>query len=386
MAGSGWDRAETMAAPLAGIRIIEMAGIGPGPFAGMMLADHGCDVVRVERIGSPHDLSKDPLSRSRRAIAVDLKNPDGLTVVRDLARAADGLIDVYRPGVLERLGLGPAVLLNANPALVYGRMTGWGQHGPLAQSAGHDINYAALSGTLHACGREGEKPTPPVNLLADFGGGGMMLAFGMVSAILHARATGEGQVVDCAMVDGAALLMSMFWGWSAQGMWRDERGVNMLDTGAHFYDTYVCADGKFVAVGAVEPQFYTELLARAGLSDEPAFDAQMDRRAWKPLKARLASIFRTKSRDDWCELMTGDACVTPVLSMQEAPRHAHNVARGTFVEAGGVIQPAPAPRYSRSTCMLPAMSLGETDTDALLASLSYSDERITALRASGAVA
>ena len=373
-----------MNGPLSGIRIIELAGLGPAPFAGMMLADHGAEVIRVERPGarpSRHDI----LARNRRVIGVDLKRPEGIALVRDLARGADGLIEGFRPGVMERLGLGPYVLLADNPKLVFGRMTGWGQTGPLARTAGHDIDYIAIAGALHAYGRAGEKPTPPINMVGDFGGGGMFLAFGMVSALLHAARTGAGQVIDCAMVDGAAVLMSMIWGFRAAGVWRDERGVNMLDTGAHFYDTYETADGKYMAVGAIEPQFYAELRRLAGLADDAALDAQMDPGEWPGLKARVAAAFRTRTRDEWCALFDGsDACVSPVLSMAEAPGHAHNAARGTFIEAGGFVQPAPAPRYSATPARAPAMA-GADDTDAVLAGLGYDADHICALRAAGTI-
>ena len=347
-----------MTGPLAGLRIIELAGIGPGPFAAMMLADHGAEVIRVDRPGARID-GKDPLLRSRRLIGVDLKSPEGKAKVRDLVRGADGLIEGFRPGVTERLGLGPNVLLADNPRLVYGRMTGWGQFGPYAQAAGHDINYIALAGALHAYGRAGEKPTPPINMVGDFGGGGMMLAFGMVSALLHAQRTGQGQVIDAAMTDGAATLMSMIWGFRANGMWSDDRGTNLLDTGAHMYDTYATSDGKWISIGSLEPQFYAELRRLAGLADDPDFDAQMDRTQWGPLKAKLTALFATKTRDEWCALMEmTDVCFAPVLSMAEAPAHPHNAARGTFIEVGGVVQPAPAPRYSVTVTDPPVMTTG----------------------------
>ena len=334
-----------MPGPLHGVRIIELAGIGPGPFAGMMLADHGAEVIRVDR---PSGGVPDPvLGRSRRSIVADLKTPDGIATVRALAQTADGLIEGLRPGVMERLGVGPEVLLGDNPRLVYGGMTGWGQTGPYAQAAGHDINYIALAGALHAFGRAGEPPTPPINMVGDFGGGGMMLAFGMVSAILHARATGEGQVIDCAMTEGSAVLMGMIWGLRGMGVWLDERGVNLLDTGAHFYDTYQCADGEWISIGSIEPQFYAELRRLAGLADDPAFDPQMDPAAWGPLKARLRAVFAQKTRAEWCGLMEHtDVCFAPVLSMADASAHPHNVARQAFVTVGGMTQPAPAPRYS----------------------------------------
>ena len=381
-----------MSGPLEGVRIIELAGIGPGPFCGMMLADHGAEVIRINRPGGvqggiPGNAAKDPLQRSRKSIAVDLKNPEGIAVVRDLCRTADGVIEGFRPGVMERLGLGPDVLIGDNARIVYGRMTGWGQTGPYAKVAGHDINYIALAGALHSFGRAGEKPTPPINMIGDFGGGGMLLAFGMVSAILSAQKTGHGQVVDCAMVDGSALLMSMIWGLRAQGMWRDERGVNMLDTGAHFYDTYECADGGFVSIGAIEPQFYAELRRLAGLEEDIAFDSQLDPSAWGLLSEKLAAVFKTKTRDEWCAVMEmTDVCFAPVLSMAEAPAHPHNAARRTFGTVGTTVQPMPAPRYSSTPTAepLPAGMAG-ADSNMLLAMLGYDSERIHALRQTGAV-
>ena len=373
-----------MNGPLSGVRIIELAGIGPGPFAGMMLTDHGAEVIRIERPGARPQAS-DILARSRRVVGADLKKPEGVALVRDLARGADGLIEGFRPGVMERLGLGPDVLLADNPKLVFGRMTGWGQTGPLARTAGHDIDYIAIAGALHTYGRAGEKPTPPINMVGDFGGGGMFLAFGMVSALLHAARTGQGQVVDCAMVDGAAVLMSMIWGVRAAGVWQDKRGVNMLDTGAHFYDTYETADGKYMAVGAIEPQFYAEMRRLAGLENDAALDAQMDPGEWPSLKAHVDAAFRARTRDEWCRIFDGtDACVSPVLSMAEAPGHAHNAARGVFVEAGGVVQPAPAPRYSATPARAP-VAAGSDDTDAVLAELGYDPKHIAALRTARAI-
>jgi len=337
-----------MPGPLEGVRIIELMGIGPAPFCGMMLADHGAEVICVHRPGGAPD-PRDPLMRSRRLVEANLKSPEGVAQVLNLARSADGLIEGFRPGVLERLGLGPDILHGANGRLVMGRMTGWGQTGPLAPAAGHDINYIALSGALHAFGRAGDKPTPPINMIGDFGGGGMLLAFSMAAALLRARETGEGQVIDCAMTEGASLLMTMIWGFKANAGWRDERGVNTLDTGAHFYDTYETSDGKYVAIGSIEPQFYAELRRLAGLTDEPAFDDQHAREGWPALKKRLAEVFRTKTRRDWCALMEGtDVCFAPVLSLAEAPEHPHNKERGAFVDLAGVTQPAPAPHYSRT--------------------------------------
>ena len=381
-----------MSGPLAGIRIVELAGIGPAPFACMMLADHGAEVIRIERPGAKKggpggDPAKDILLRSRKTIAVDLKSAEGIGVVRDLVASADGFVEGFRPGVTERLGLGPDVLLGATPRLVYGRMTGWGQDGPYAQAAGHDINYIALAGALHTFGRAGEKPTPPINMVGDFGGGAMMLAFGMVSALLHARTTGRGQVIDCAMTDGAALLMSMIWSFYGQGLWRDERGVNLLDSGAHFYDTYACADGAYVAIGAIEPQFYAVLREMAGLTVDPAFDRQMDPRGWPALKEKLAAVFASRTRDEWCAILEHtDACFAPVLSMAEAPKHPHNVARGTFAEAGGVVQPMPAPRYSATPTVAPRMADGQSDTASLLDGLGYAPDQVEALKAAGIVA
>ncbi len=374
------DPTKDGAGPLAGLRIIELAGIGPGPFAAMMLADHGAEVIRIDRRGTTR-APKDILLRSRKSVIADLKTDAGRTLVRDLAATADGLIEGFRPGVMERLGLGPDVLLTDNPRLAYGRMTGWGQTGPYAQSAGHDINYIALAGALHAFGRAGERPVPPVNMVGDFGGGAMMLAFGMLAAIHHARATGQGQVVDCAMTDGAALLMSMIHGFRAQGLWHDERGVNFLDSGAHFYDVYETSDGKSISIGAIEPQFYAEFLQRVGLADDEAFARQMDARQWPSLKCRLEALFRTRTRDEWCALLEGsDACFAPVLSLVEAPLHPHNVARATFVEAGGVVQPAPAPRYSQSSLVPPRMA-GQPGADMVevLRGLGYDDARIASL-------
>jgi alpha-methylacyl-CoA racemase len=374
-----------MAGPLQGLRIVEIAGIGPGPFAGMMLADHGAEVIRVERPNTPPGVGtahSDILARNRRTIAIDLKHPDGVAVLRDLVRTADGLIEGFRPGVMERLGLGPDALLADNPRLVFGRMTGWGQTGPLAQTAGHDIDYIAVAGALHAFGRVGEQPTPPINMVGDFGGGGMFLAFGMVSAMLHAQRTGVGQVIDCAMVDGAAVLMSMIWSFRAGGIWRDERGVNMLDTGAHFYDTYETSDGKYLAVGAIEPQFYAELRRLAGLADDPDLDGQMAFYAWPDMKKKLAAVFRHRTRAAWMEVFEGsDACVAPVLSMAEAPAHPHNRARGTFIEVDGVTQPAPAPRFSATATEMPRA--GRDDTDAILSGLGYEAGRGGELRRVG---
>lgn len=375
-----------MAGPLQGIRIIELAGIGPGPFCGMMLADHGAEVIRIDRVGGMI-LPFDPLTRSRRSIAVDMKSAEGVEIVRKLAKDADGLVEGFRPGVTERLGLGPDVLLKDNPKLVYGRMTGWGQTGPYADYAGHDINYIALSGSLHTIGRKGEKPVPPVNYLGDFGGGGMMLAFGMVSALLAVKNGADGQVIDCAMTDGSAVVSAMTWGFFGGGLLQDERGVNRLDTGAHYYDAYETSDGKYVAIGSIEPQFYALLMEKLGLADDVEFQAQNDQSKWPELKERLTAIFKTKTRDEWCAIMEHtDICFAPVLSLAEAPDHPHNKARETFIDVGDVTHPAPAPRYSSTTADAPrpAPKLG-ADTDAILGELGYEAQKIAELREGGTV-
>ena len=378
--------------PLAGVRILEIAGIGPGPFAAMMLADMGADLLRVDRAErvNPNPGEEPPadlLNRGRRSVGLDLKNPDGVAALLKLVEGADALLEGFRPGVMERLGLGPDTCLEHNPRLVYGRMTGWGQTGPLAHAAGHDINYIALAGTLHGIGRAGEKPLPPLNLVGDFGGGGMLLAFGIVSALFERSRSGKGQVVDAAMVDGAAVLMTMMHGFRQIGMWKDERGTNLLDTGSHFYDTYETADGKYVSIGSIEPQFYQELLRLTGLEGEE-LPRQMERTAWGPLAERLTEIFKSKTRDEWCEIMEGtDVCFAPVLSMGEAYEHPHNVARGTFVEVAGKLQPGPAPRFSRTPAEIsrPPSHAGQ-HTDQALAEWGFSAEEIARLREKTAVA
>lgn len=343
-----------MSGPLDGYRVVEIVGIGPGPFAAMMLADMGAEVLRVDRAksaaaGDPGKPSYDLLARGRRSVGVDLKRPEGVEVVLRLVERADALIEGFRPEVAERLGIGPRQCHDRNRRLVYGRMTGWGQDGPYAKAAGHDINYIALAGALGAIGRAGEAPVPPLNLVGDFGGGGMLLAYGVVCGLLEAARSGEGQVVDAAMVDGSALLMTMFHGMAAGGAWSPERGTNLLDTGAPFYDVYETADGRYVSVGSLEPQFYAELLRLSGLDAEQDLPSQHDRSQWPAMKQRLAEVFRTRTRDEWCALMEGtDVCFAPVLSMDEASHHPHNVSRDTFVEVDGVVQPAPAPRFSRT--------------------------------------
>jgi alpha-methylacyl-CoA racemase len=383
-----------MAGPLAGVRVIEMVGLGPCPFAAMMLADMGAEVIRIDRKsvpGAPNPFPMlgtkyDVMARGRRSLALDLKQPAAREVLLKMIENADILIEGFRPGVMERLGLGPQECQARNPALVYGRITGWGQHGPLAQAAGHDINYIALTGMLHAMGRANDAPAPPLNLVGDFGGGAMMLAFGVVCAALEAKTSGRGQVVDAAMTDGAALLGAMMYGFRAYGAWSDTREANLLDGGAHFYDTYACADGKFISIGAIEPQFYALLLKLANI-DDPAFHAQMDTQQWPELSEKLGAVFLARSRDEWCAVLEGtDVCFAPVLDMAEAPRHPHNAARGTFVDIGGVTQPAPAPRFSRTAPevgITPALP-GQHST-AVLADWGWAPQDIAALAQQGVI-
>ena len=362
-----------MPGALAEVTIIELAGLGPGPFAGMMLADHGARVIRVERPGNL-SIPNDPLTRNRESIALDLKQEAGRAIVRRLAADADGLIEGYRPGVMERLGLGPEALLKANPRLVYGRVTGWGQEGPLAQEVGHDINYLALTGLLSCIGEADRPPVPPLNLVADYAGGGLMLAFGMVAALLHAARSGEGQVIDAAMTDGAALTGAIVFGLRAAGLWQGGRGANLLDGGDPIYGCYECADGRYVAVGAIEPQFRAAL--SEGLGVPPG--AQRD---------VMAAAFLRRTRDEWVAAFArGDACVAPVLDLGEAPVHPHNQARGSFIELGGVVQPGPAPRLSATPAGLPsAPRQGGEDGTTILAGLGMSEAEIADLRAAGAV-
>ncbi len=365
-----------MAGPLTGLKIVEMVGLGPAPFCAMMLADMGAEVIRIAqkpRPGADNNIPMlntrfDVLARGRRSLALDLKQARGVAAALHLIGSADAVIEGYRPGVMERLGLGPEPCLQRNPKLIYGRMTGWGQSGPLAKAAGHDINYIALSGALHAIGRPGEPPPPPLNLVGDFGGGAMMMAFGIVCALLEARSSGKGQVIDAAMTDGAALLTAMVYGLKAHGNWIDKRGTNLLDGGAHFYDSYACADGKFIAIGAIEPQFYALLLKLCAI-DDPDFHPQMDRSRWPALKQKLATLFKTKTRNQWCDLLEGsDACFAPVLDLEEAPQHPHNRARQAFIELDGVTQPAPAPRFSRTPAELsrPPAQAGEHSAEVLV--------------------
>jgi alpha-methylacyl-CoA racemase len=377
--------------PLDGVRIIELAGLGPAPFAGMMLADAGADIIRIDRSEratyppntEPH---VDLMNRGRRSVAVDLKHPDGVGLVLRLVEQADGLMEGFRPGVAERLGMGPDVCLGRNPKLVYGRMTGWGQVGPMASAAGHDIDYIALAGALEPMGRVGERPFPPLNLVGDFGGGGMLLAFGMCAAIISARRTGVGQVVDAAMVDGAAALMTMTYTLMSAGIWKDRRGTNLLDTGAHFYEVYETSDGGYMALGAIEPQFYAELIRRLDLEGEDLPD-QMDRDAWPQMKERFAALFATRTRAEWESVFEGsDACVAPVLSPSEAPNHPHMRARGTFTEVAGVVQPAPAPRFgvTPGSIRRPPPNPGQ-DGDEALVDWGLRQAEVAELRSSGAI-
>jgi alpha-methylacyl-CoA racemase len=335
---------------LTGFRIVEFAGLGPGPFACMMLADMGAEVITLDRLEANKN-QKSAMGRGRRLVELDLKNATARAQTLDLLEHADALVEGFRPGVMERLGLGPDVVHARNPRLVYGRMTGWGQEGPLAQAAGHDINYISVTGALAAIG-PAEKPVPPLNLVGDFGGGALYLVVGVLAALLEAKKSGKGQVVDAAMCDGAASLMTMFFDFAAAGHWDGGRENNFLDGGAHFYGVYECACGHFISIGSIEPQFYALLRQHAGLSDQ-AFDAQMDRKAWPSLKQKLAETFKSRTRDDWCGIMEGtDICFAPVLSLSEAPSHPHMAARKTFVERHGAIQPAPAPRFSRTPSVI----------------------------------
>lgn len=386
-----WEqsRGGRMSGPLTGTKIIELAGIGPSPYACMLLADAGADVLRLERPGMPgppRASNWDVLTRSRRSVGIDLKHSSAVELVLDLVADADVLIEGFRPGVAERLGVGPAACHAVNPGLVYGRMTGWGQDGPLGERAGHDINYISISGALWPMGRSGDVPVPPLNLVGDFGGGGMMLAFGITAALLSARSTGVGQVVDAAMTDGSASLMSMTYSFMEAGMWVEERGSNMLDTGAHFYEVYETSDGGFMAVGAIERKFYATLIEGLGL-DLAALPDQMDRSSWPSMKERFAALFATKTRDEWTSIFEDlDACTTPVLAPSEAPAHRHNAARGTFVEIEGVLQPAPAPRFSATPSEISkAPSTPGSDTDDALNDWGIDAGRISSLRTQGAI-
>ena len=380
-----------MAGPLSGYRIVEIAGIGPGPFAAMMLADMGAEVIRVDRAQSvrgpaPEAPFFDLLQRGRKNIAIDLKNPQGVETLLQLIEKADAVIEGFRPGVMERLGIGPDVCLARNPKLVFGRMTGWGQEGMYGQAAGHDINYISLAGALAHFARPGETPLPPLNMVGDFGGGGMFLAYGVVCALLEAQKSGKGQVVDTAMVDGAAVLMTMFWAFKSIGM-HDENnpGTNLLDTGAHFYDAYRCKDDKFISIGSIEPQFYAELLRLTGLDADPEFASHMDRTKWSSLKPKVTAVYATKTQAEWCAIMEAtDVCFAPVLTMSEAAQHPHNKERNTFVESHGVMQPAPAPRFSRTKTSLdqPPAHPGQHTSEVLTA---WGIGDVESLIASGAI-
>jgi len=378
--------------PLTGYRVIEFAGIGPGPMCAMLLSDMGAEVLRIDRtsaagLGISMRTKFDLLNRGRRSVAFDLKKPEAIDAVLRLVEKADALIEGFRPGVMERLGLSPDRCMARNPRLVFGRMTGWGQEGPLAEAAGHDINYIALTGALHSIGRTGDRPLPPLNLVGDFGGGALYLALGVVAGLLEAQKSGKGQVVDAAMVDGASSLMTAIYGIKAAGMWTNNRGENLLDTGAHFYEVYETSDGKFVSVGSIEAKFYEELLELSGLKGQE-LPNQMDRSAWPELKKQLTKIFKTKTRDEWCKIMEGsDVCFAPVLSMEEAPRHPHNLHRDTFVEVEGVVQPGPAPRFSRTPGKVqrPPASPGE-HTEEALRDWGFSSVELDQLRAQGAIA
>ena len=377
--------------PLSGYRIIEIAGIGPGPFAAMMLADMGAEVIRVERAQSvkgaaPATAHWDTLLRGRKNIAIDLKNPQGVEALLQLVEKADAIIEGFRPGVMERLGIGPTECAKRNPKIVFGRMTGWGQDGPYAPLAGHDINYIALAGALAHFSRAGEAPVPPLNMVGDFGGGGMFLAFGVVCALLETQKSGKGQVIDAAMIDGSATLMSMFWAMKSIGMFNENApGTNLLDTGAHFYDVFQCQDDKYISIGSIEPQFYALLLEKTGLTNDPAFAKQMDPSQWPTLKAKLQDVIKQKTQAQWCAIMEGtDVCFAPVLTMTEATQHPHHSARNTFIDIAGVTQPAPAPRFSRTSpeTPTPPAHAGQHSTQILN---EWGISNITELLASGAV-
>ena len=373
--------------PLQGVKVIELAGIGPGPFAGMLLADMGAEVIVVDRATDSNKIRlPDCNGRGKRSIALNLKSPEGIETLLALVEQADVLFEGFRPGVAEKLGVGPEECLTRNPKLVYGRMTGWGQFGPLAKTAGHDINYISLTGALYAMGRADDKPVPPLNLVGDYGGGGMFLVMGILAALYEAQHSGKGQVVDAAMTDGSAILMAIFNSLHAMGMWSPKRGVNLLDTGAHFYETYETRDGKYISIGSIEPQFYALLMEKAQLDTE-IFGDQNNPTKWPDLKNKLTDIFKNKTRDQWCELMEGtDICFAPVLDFLEAQKHPHNMARETYIDVDGMMQPAPAPRFSRTESQVTngARAAGE-DTDEVLGAWGFSEDRIKQLRASGAL-
>jgi alpha-methylacyl-CoA racemase len=375
--------------PLNGYTVLELAGIGPAPMGGMVLADMGAEVIRIDRSAGANALvMKDVSTRGKKSVCVNLKDPEGLETLLRMVENADVLIDPYRPGVCEKLGIGPEVCLERNPRLIFARMTGWGQDGPLAQAAGHDINYISITGALYAMGRDGEKPVPPLNLVGDMGGGGMLLVNGILAALLETANSGKGQVIDAAMVDGAAQLMWMFYGFQAMGMWdATRREANMLDGGAHFYDTYECADGEYVSIGSIEPQFYALLKEKAELSEEE-FGNQNDPSQWPALKARLTEIFKQKTQAQWCELMEGtDVCFAPVLNFMDAPKHPANVARNSYIEVDGIVQPAPAPRFSRTPSIVEnGGSDPGADTDSVLSAMGFGEQELAQLRAAGSIA
>lgn len=375
-----------MSGPLSGFRIVEFAGIGPGPYCGMLLADLGAEVIRLERPGAVRQPA-DTHNRGKRSIIVDLKSPEGVDIALRLTDTADGTFEGLRPGVMERLGLGPDVMLKRNPRLIYGRVTGWGQEGILANAAGHDPNYIALTGALHAIGPADGPPSLPLNLIGDYAGGGLLMAFGLVAALLEAQRSGKGQVVDAAMVDGASSLMSVFYSMVALGRHRDERGKSLLDGGTHFNNVYETSDGRYVSICSLEPQFYALLMEKLDL-DQKEFRPQMAPEAWPRLREKLADIFRQRTRDEWCELLEGtDVCFAPVLSISEAPSHPHHQARGTYIERDGYIEPAPSPRFSRSTPERPGSSPEPGgDTDELLGSIGFDEQRISELRTQGVCA
>ncbi len=375
--------------PLNGYTIIELAGIGPAPMGGMILADMGAEVIRIDRAGGADPRLMEQVSgRGKKSVVLNLKDPAGRETLLRMVENADAIIDPYRPGVCEKLGIGPDVCLERNSKLVFARMTGWGQEGPLAHAAGHDINYISITGALYAMGRSGQKPVPPLNLVGDMGGGGMLLVNGILAALLETANSGKGQVIDVAMVDGAAQLMWMFHGFENMGLWdATRREVNMLDGGAHYYDTYECADGAYVSIGSIEPQFYALLMQLAGLSEED-FGAQNDQSRWPEMKEKLEAVFKQKTQAEWCELMEGtDVCFAPVISFTEAPAHPANVARQTYIEVDGVTQPAPAPRFSRTPSRVThgTHGLGE-DTGQVLSSMGFGEEEIAGLKAAGAIA
>lgn len=372
--------------PLSGVQIVEFANIGPVPFCGMLLSDMGAEIIRIDRKGDKGGSKFLVMSRNRRSVALDLKNPEGVEACLKLISSADVVIEGYRPGVLERLGLGPDICIQRNPKLVYGRMTGWGQYGPLAKVAAHDLNFIALTGALHAIGRPGEKPVMPLNLVGDFGGGALYLAMGICAALFEARSSGRGQVIDAAMTDGATSLMAMYYGFRAEGEWSDRHGTNLLDGGPHFYDVYETSDGKWITVASLEPQFYALLREKAGLSDT-SWDSHMDRNKWPEQKVKIAEIFRTKTRDEWCALMEGtDTCFAPVLSMGEAASHPHNKARETIVAPGGVEQPNVAPRFSRTPSEIqgPPPMNGEQTVE-VLQDWGFTDSEISGLEKAAAI-